>query len=114
MASKPPVRQDAFEVSGARDLDSELDAQLQVREHRRAQRRKATRPKATYDLTLKLMTAVTDVAEREDIAKSDVVAWALCEFLNRYYAGDVDLEPNKKPARSLRVLCKLEIPTKWR
>jgi undecaprenyl pyrophosphate synthase len=115
MANKPPIkRQDAFDVSGAQNIDTELEAQLRIREERKARAKKAQRPKATYDLTLSLLDAVERIAEDEDISKSDVVAWALCEFLERYEAGEVDLEPFKVAARSLRFACKLELPAKWR
>ncbi|NLG48932.1 MAG: hypothetical protein GX552_02330 [Chloroflexi bacterium] len=115
MANKPPIkRQDAFDVSGAQGIDTELEAQLRTREERKARAKKAQRPKATYDLTLTLLDAVERVAKDEDISKSDVVAWALCEFLDKYEAGQVDLEPLKVSARSLRFACKLELPAKWR
>lgn len=115
MSSKlPPVRRDPFASSGTEDLDPELQAQLTVRERRKAAQRKAERPKATYDLPLALLDAVESAAAEEDISKSDIVAWALVEFLERRARGEVDLEPHKRPARSLRVECKLELPEKWR
>jgi len=115
MAGKSPVkRQDPMKISGAQDIDAELEAQLQVRERRKARARKAKRPKATYDLTVALIEAVQDVAKREDVAQSDIVAWALADFLDRYRAGQINLSGQKKDARSLRVAHKLEIPAKWR
>ena len=114
MANKPPIkRQDAFEVSGAQDIDTELEAQLRTREERKARSKKARRPKATYDLTLTLLDAIDRIAEAEDISKSDAVAWALCKFLDQYEAGQVDLEPFKISARSLRFACKLKLPARW-
>lgn len=115
MASKPPVkRQDPFKSGATQQIDTELEAQLESRERRRARARKSARPKGTYDLSLALIEAIQEVAAREDVAQSDIVAWALVEFLERYQAGQVDLSPHKKPARSLRVAQKLDLPEKWR
>jgi len=115
MANKPPVRrQDPLESAGVEGISSELQAQLDAREQRRARARKAKRPKATYDLTLKLIDRVKEVAEREDVAQSDIVAWALTDFLERYANGGVKLSEHKRPAKSLRVTWKLELPAKWR
>jgi len=115
MGGKPPVkRQDPFVASGAQDIDRELEAQLSARERRKAKARKAERPKATYDLALALINEVREVASQEDVSQSDIVAWALIEFLERYTAGEVDLGEHKKAARSLRFAFKLEFPEKWR
>jgi hypothetical protein len=115
MGSKPPIkRQDPFTGSGAQEIDHELEAQLNVREHRKARARKAERPKATYDLPLALIEKVQEVASREDVSQSDIVAWALAEFLEHYEAGGVNLQEHKTAARSLRFACKLELPERWR
>ena len=115
MESKPPIkRQDPFADSGAQDIDRELEAQLGARERRKAKARKAERPKATYDLSLALLEKVQEVASREDVSQSDIVAWALVAFLERYEAGGVSLDEHKNAARSLRFACKLELPERWR
>lgn len=109
----PPVRSDPLASAGTGDIAPELEAQLTIQERRKAAARKAKRPKATYDLTSAILDAVDHVSEQEDIAKSDVVAWALIEFLARYEEGGVDLEPHKVAARSLRYTCKLILPERW-
>jgi predicted transcriptional regulator len=115
MESKPPIkRQDPFTGSGAQDIDRELEAQLGARERRKAKARKAKRPKATYDLSLALIKKIQEVASREDVSQSDIVAWALVEFLERYEAGGANLQEHKTAARSLRFACKLELPEGWR
>jgi len=114
MASKPPIRQDPLTASGAQDIDRELAAQLETRERRKAKVRKARRPKATYDLSLALIEKVQEIAASEDVSRSDIVAWALIAFFDRYEAGEVDLRPHKSMARSLRFACKLLLPERWR
>jgi hypothetical protein len=114
MAGKPPIRrQDPLKSAGVDSIEPELEAQLGARERRRAQMRKAQRPKATYDLPTKLIERVKEVAEKEDVAQSDIVAWALGEFLERHAAGEVDLVAHKEYTRSLRVMYKLQLPAKW-
>ena len=76
--------------------------------------RKAGRPKATYDLPLALIEKIQEIASREDVSQSDIVAWALVEFLERYEAGEVVLQEHKTSARSLRFACKLDLPERWR
>lgn len=111
---QPPVeRKDPFEGSGAEDIAPELKDQLEARERRRAKARKKKRPKGTYDLSLKLLDKVREVSKIEDVPQSDIVAWALIEFLERYEGGDVDFEDHKKPTRSLRYLYKLDLPSEW-
>ena len=114
MATKPPVkRHDPLASGGVEEIAPELQAQLEARERRKARARKAARPKATYDLTTKVIDRVKQVAAEEDVSQSDIVAWALAEFLERHKAGGVDLAPHKKPTRSLRVMFKLELPPSW-
>lgn len=115
MENKLPIkRQNPFADSGTHDIDRELEAQLDARERRKAKVRKAGRPKATYDLPLALIEKVQEIASREDVSQSDIVAWALVEFLERYEAGEVVLQEHKTSARSLRFACKLELPERWR
>ena len=115
MENKLPIkRQDPFVDSGAQDIDRELEAQLGARERRKAKARKVERPKATYDLSLVLIEKVQEVASREDVSQSDIVAWALVEFVERYEVGEVDLQEYKTIARSLRFAYKLILPEKWR
>lgn len=99
---------------GRPGITPELEAQLETRERRRARARKEKRPKATYDLSMKLIESVQEVARGEDVSQSDVVAWALIDFLVRYHAGDVNLDDYKQPARSLRFAYKLEFPEEWK
>ena len=98
---------------GRRGITPELEAQLKARDRRRARVRKEKRPKATYDLSMKLIESVQEIARGEDVSQSDVVAWALIDFMERYRAGDVNLDSRKKPARSLRFAYRLEFPEEW-
>lgn len=114
MPKARPTRHDPLAVSGAgAAAQRELEAQLHTREKRAARARKQKRPKATYDLPLAMIEAVNATAEQEDVARSDIVAWALAEFLDRYQAGEVDLSESKRPARGLRFALKLELPGEW-
>jgi metal-responsive CopG/Arc/MetJ family transcriptional regulator len=63
---------------------------------------------------MSLINAVEDIAKRESVARSDVVAWALVEFVERYRASQVDWAKHKRPTKSLRVDWKLELPGDWR
>jgi len=105
--SKPPIRQDVLQPM------PEVRAQIEARQKRRTQERRKARPKGTYDLPARLMAAVDEIGDRESIAKSDVVALALTHFVEAYRAGQVDLEPLKERARSLRVEWKLKLPADW-
>ena len=67
-----------------------------------------------YDLTVKLKEKVREVAKAEDVSQSDIVAWALCEWLDKYEKDGVDLDPYKTNARSLRFGSKLVLPSRWR
>ena len=113
MSSKPPVRQDPTEYSGTRDIAPEVQAQVDAQRRRATKARTARRPRMTYDLPRDIIEGVREVAKSESVCASDVVALALCEFLDRYKAGDVDLEPLKTPARSLRFAHRLALPAKW-
>jgi len=110
--SKPPVkeRQEDFAAGTSAPTAEEIQAQTEARKKREAEERKRQRPKATYDLPLKMIAAVEAIANTESVARSDIVELALREFIQRYRAGAVDLRPYKTRAKSLRVLWKLELP----
>jgi hypothetical protein len=78
-----------------------------------AQRRKAKadaqRSKATYDLPEEIITAIREIAKQEDISQSDLVAELLVRAVNIYRAGELVLDKQKQPARSLKWLYKLDI-----
>lgn len=110
---KPPVRQDPMAGVPA-DILPEVKEQMATRQKRRAKEQKEVRPKATYDLPLRLLEAVTEISEKESIAKSDLVALAIIRFVDAYRAGNLSLRELKKRTRSLRYEWKLEIPPEWR
>ena len=114
MGSKPPVRQEPAAAAGAGDLDPELQAQLQARAKRKAKVRKERRPKATYDLPQSVLKAIQQVAATETVSQSDIVAWAVVEFMERYAHGEEPLDEHKEPSRSLRFENRLVLPSKWR
>ncbi len=115
---RTPERVDPQAVSGVPPADDYLQAQLEGRERRKAeserQARKAARPKATYDLPAELIETIQAIAAEEEVAVSDIAAWALGEFATRYRGHDVDLREHKEYARSLRFRFKLRPPTEWR
>jgi len=108
--SKPPVRQEAIQAGVEKTIMPEVEAQTEARAKREAEERRRQRPKATYDLPLWLTEAVTAIASTESVARSDIAELALREFVHRYKAGGVNLEPYKQPAKSLRVIYKLALP----
>ncbi len=72
---------------------------------------KPKRSKATYDLPRSIIQAVNDIAQAEEVTRSDVVAWALQVFIKRYHAGNVDWTHHRKPAvNNPRATWKLVIP----
>ena len=71
------------------------------------------RSKATFDLSLERQMMVDEIAQQEDVAKSDIAEAAIVAFYNAWRAGKVDLEDLKKPARSLRVLWKISVPDEF-
>lgn len=105
-----PERKDPFAVSGVEGAARrELQAQLQAHKRRTSKRR----PRASYDLPAAMITAVQDVAGREQVAQSDIVAYALAEWLARYQAGQVDLTDSKHTSRSPRYPWTLDLPGEW-
>jgi len=114
MPKPKPERVEPFAVAGVGDLAPELRDQLQARDRRRAASAKAKRPKATYDIPLAMIEAVQKAAGREGVSQSDIVAYALAEWLDKYAAGEVDLSDAKIPCRGLRFSLSLELPGKWR
>ena len=112
MASNPPVkdRPRASDRAGVQDIAPEVRAQIDAR-HKRLRKRPG---RMAYDLTVKLKDKVREVAKVEDVSQSDIVAWALCEWLDKYEKDGLDLEPHKTNARSLRFGSKLVLPSKWR
>lgn len=121
MASKPPVkRRDpmAPESTGVGDVSAEIRAQLATHEERKAEaKRKAERekrPRMTYDLPAKVIQAIKEIADQEDVAQSDLVALALIDLVDDYRAGRVTLAGLKDKARSLRFGYHLTLPAEWR
>ena len=110
MAKPKPERLDPLAMSGAGDAaQRELRAQLQAHKRRTTKKR----PRASYDLPAAMIAAVQDVAGREGVAQSDVVAYALADWLARYEAGEIDLAEHKSPSRSPRYELSLDLPGDW-
>lgn len=109
--SNPPVRQ------RQEDLPSPTDAEVQTQAHarrgRRSEEARRRRPKMTYDLPAGMIEGIERVAKAESIPQSDVVAWAVAELLQRYNAGQVDWQHDKRTARSLRWSWRLVLPEPW-
>lgn len=105
-----PERLDPFTVSGSGDAAKrELQAQLTAHKRRTAKRR----PRASYDLPAAMIEAVQDAAKAERVSQSDIVGYALAEWLDRYQAGAVDLSEHKQPSRSPRYDLTLTLPGDW-
>lgn len=69
------------------------------------------RPKMTYDLPPSIITRIREVAEAENTSQSDIVAYALSQFLNAYDEGHINLDPYKRRTASLKWEWALNIPT---
>lgn len=74
---------------------------------------KTGRSKATYDLELDRQAMIEEMAQTEEVAKSDIVEAAIVAFYNAWKAGQVDLVDLKEPTRSLRAIYKLTIPSEF-
>ncbi len=114
MTNRPSSRQDPARPVAGQDLDPATAPSPLETPEQRPPKPGRTRPKATYDLPETIIKAVQQVAARENVAQSDVVAWALGEFLERYDNYEERLEAYKRPTRSLRAVYKLVLPPKWR
>ncbi len=110
---RPTDWQDAFANTGAGDPMPEVRAQLVARSQARRKARRGKRPRMTYDLPARMIEMVKAVADKEQCAQSDLVALALADWLADYEAGQVDLEPLKVNAKSLRFVYHLELPVGW-
>jgi hypothetical protein len=72
-------------------------------------RDKAGLEKATYALPVSAQAMIREIAEAEDVSRSDIVHAAAVAFYNAWKAGRVDLNPLKRPTKSLRFSWVLEI-----
>lgn len=70
----------------------------------------AGRSKATYNISVVRQALVRDIAKKEGVHYADIVEAAIVAFANAYTAGQVDLDPFKVPAISLKASLTLEIP----
>ncbi len=70
----------------------------------------AGRKKVTYNLTLARQTLVRQMAAEENVSQADIAEAAIVMFYNAWRSGKVDLEDLREPARSLKVLWKLQVP----
>jgi hypothetical protein len=66
--------------------------------------------KATYYVSLARQDLVREMAEVEDVSQSDIVEAAIVALYNAWKAETVDLEPLKKPTRSLKAGSALVVP----
>ena len=118
---KPPVsdKQNVWDMAGV-DTDQvsqEVQAQIESDKDRRAKARKLAalekRPRMTYDLPKSLIDAIRDIADSENIPQSDAAALALVQFVERYRAGEVEIESLKQHAKSLKFIYRLSIEDIW-
>lgn len=139
MGARPPVsiarRQPlSEEVTGTSDIAPEVRAQLATQKERQEQakrdkeereaeaKRERERQKArarneqrkgkrvSVDLPEEVIKALQYIGRKEDVAQGDLIALALTDWLEDYKAGHVELEPLKRPARSLRITYSLALP----
>ena len=134
MPDKPPMktRQNLDSAAGVGSVDAEVKAQIEVRQVRQAEAdaaaqaaaqaeadaaalaKRLARPKATYDLPLRLIAAVQDIADKESAPCSDLVRWALADFVMRYREGKIKLTDFRRPnLKSLKYNFKIDPPGKW-
>jgi len=59
---------------------------------------KRKRSKATYDLPPVIIEVVDEIAQAEEVARSDVVAWAIWELSKSYRAREVDWTDHREHA----------------
>jgi hypothetical protein len=116
------------EISPVRALMGSDDDEgtLQDEEKRQARRRKLRsltpgkrrkvlrdeqRKTMAYDIPEEIIQAVRDLSGELDISQSQIVAYALVEWLNRYQSGETELPPKSawQPTRG-QYLWKIEIP----
>jgi len=95
-----------------RAKEEELERLRQRQEARRAKKREREkdRRRAQYDWPVWLIEAVAEIAEEEDISRSQASAFLMRMIVLAYRDGRVDMKPYKKPSRNMRWEFELEIP----
>lgn len=63
---------------------------------------KRERTRAQYDLDPQVKQAIVEISTHESIPQSDIVEWALRQFIRSYIAGEVNLDPHLGFSNSLR------------
>lgn len=84
------------------------DREKRARERTKIQARRERR--VTYDLPPLLRQRIEELAKKERIPASQVVALALARFLQDLAAGRVEISPYKQPSRSPRYDWNLVLP----
>ncbi|NMC80637.1 MAG: hypothetical protein GYA59_14845 [Chloroflexi bacterium] len=84
------------------------EREKKVRERAKIQARREQR--VTYDLPPHIRQNVKDLAEKEGVPASQLVALALLRFLRDLAQQQVDLGQYKQPSRSPRYDCNLILP----
>lgn len=105
VALDPVVQQEL-----ARQEQAEKRRHMSPAQRRRA-RADARRSKATFDMPPELIEALGEIAQSEDISKSDLVAELLIRAVNDYHAGRLVLDNDKEMARALKWAWKLVLST---
>lgn len=113
--SKQLKRRNAVDPAVAEIL-SDMDRKKRIaslpKNKREKARKDARRHKVGLDLPPELHETLRRVAEVEQISISGLVAFFAHMGLERYRAGEIDLEPHKRVSRSARFEYVLEIPEK--
>lgn len=89
------------------------NAQRLAEQTKAAAKRRRTRSRQAYDLPPRVIEAVKAEAAQWEIAQSDLVAWALIDWLERNAECPVDLGAERVHARSLRIKYHLDLPEGW-
>lgn len=103
-------RRTPWEGATPSNIDSEVLQQLNEREKRRRAEQREKRPRATYDIPRPIIDQIIEISEEENIPRSDIVVWALIEFIKKYESGEINFEPHKVFSNSLRFQWALDLP----
>jgi len=108
--SRKAVDFDPAVLAALSDADQRVKRRgMSAGQRKRADRDEA-RSKATYDLPAWLIQAVTDLAERQQVSKSSLVAFLLARALEAYRRGDWNFDGYHEPSRSPRYRFVLRMP----
>lgn len=95
--------------------EKQAEARLPKREREKIARERAKMRarkdhRVTYDLPPDLKKQISELAEKMGVAASQIVTYALIQFLQSYQQDEIDLSKYRVPSRSPRYEWKLVFP----